>query len=280
MLSWNSEVAPGPGDDHYILMYHHVGSLQELGGLAPFVVSPATFRSQLDTIEARGFKVTTLRELFVGLRKTDGPRSQPRVVVTFDDCPRALLEFAVPELDRRGWKATFFAVGGKVGGYNDWDTSSHAPRVPLMNWADLRELRAQGHDIGAHGFSHVSLRRCPRSQALGELTRARDTLEQGTGMPVRAFAYPFGEAPDGYRSLCTEAGYESSCSIFSTSARVLGDRFDIRRILVSERDVGVRLRLKLSRVYLRLRGLVVDRRVLRANGIRPRLDVPAGADDE
>jgi peptidoglycan/xylan/chitin deacetylase (PgdA/CDA1 family) len=265
----------GPADDHFVLMYHHVGSLQQLGALAPFVVSIAAFRSQLDLIEAQGFKVETLGELLSGVGTRDGSQSPSRVVITFDDCPQGLLEFAVPELERRGWKATFFAVAGKVGGYNDWDASPGAPRVPLMRWEDLRELAALGHEIGAHGFSHVSLRRCPRSQASVEMSRARETLEQGAGISVRRFAYPFGEAPDGYRRLCGETGYESACSIFSMSPHVLGDRFDIRRILVTERDAGLRMRVKLSHLYLRARGLVVDRRVLQANGIRPRLDVLA-----
>ncbi|MEO7684102.1 MAG: polysaccharide deacetylase family protein [Gemmatimonadaceae bacterium] len=268
------------GEDHFILMYHHVGSLQQLGVLAPFVVSPAAFRSQLDSIEARGLKVETLREVFRGRRTRDRSRSRSRVVITFDDCPRGLLEFAVPELERRGWKATFFAVAGKVGGYNDWEASTNAPRVPLMRWEDLRELAALGHEIGAHGFSHVSLRRCTPQQARFEMSRARETLEQGAGIPVRTFAYPFGEAPDGYRRLCGDTGYESSCSIFSMSARVLGDRFDIRRILVTERDTGLRMRMKLSHLYLRARGLVVDRRILLANGVRSRLDLPAGAESD
>lgn len=264
----------GPEADHFILMYHHVGSLQLLGGLTPFVVSPAVFRTQLDAIGALGLKVRTLGDLITGQGARQDNRSRPSVVITFDDCPQGLLDFAVPELERRGWKATFFAVGGKVGGYNDWDRSLAAPRVPLMSWESLRELAALGHEIGAHGFSHISLRRCSRSEAGVEMSRARETLEQGAGIAVRRFAYPFGEAPDGYRRLCRETGYESSCSIFSMSTRVLGDRFDIRRILVTERDSGLRMRVKLSRVYLRARGLAVDRRVLRANGIRPRLDIP------
>jgi peptidoglycan/xylan/chitin deacetylase (PgdA/CDA1 family) len=268
----------GRGDDHFILMYHHVGSLQELGALGPFVVSPRAFRSQLDSIEARDLKVVTMGALLGGCGTSEGRQERSCAVVTFDDCPEGLLEFAVPELERRGWKATFFAVAGKVGGYNDWDASPGAPRVPLMRWDALRELAALGHEIGAHGFSHVSLRRCPLSQARIEMSRARETLEQGTGIPVRNFAYPFGEAPDGYRHLCGVTGYEGACSIFSTSTRVIGDRFDIRRILVTERDAGIRMRMKLNHLYLRARGTVLDRRVLRINGIRPSPDVPA--DDE
>jgi peptidoglycan/xylan/chitin deacetylase (PgdA/CDA1 family) len=251
--------------DHFILMYHHVGSVTALGALAPFVVSPAAFRSQLDAIEARGFKVETLSELLAADQAT---RSAPSIVITFDDCPAGLLDFAIPELGRRGWRATFFAVAGKVGTYNDWDVMPGVPKVPLMHWDQLRQLSASGHEIGAHGFSHTSLRRQSRASSRSELVDSRAALEQGTGAPVRAFAYPFGEIPDDYSSLCEEAGYEGACSIFSISRQVLGDRFAIRRILVTEADVGLRMRAKLSRLYLRARALIVDPRVLRRDARR------------
>jgi len=253
--------------DHFILMYHHVGSISQLGGLAPFVVSPAAFRSQLDSIEARGLRVETLGEL---LRADPATRSGPSIVITFDDCPAGLFDFAVPELERHGWKATFFAVAGKVGTYNDWDLMPGVSRVPLMHWAQLGELTASGHEIGSHGFSHSSLRWQSRASSRSEISDSRAALEQGTGAPVRAFAYPFGEPPADYSSLCSEAGYEGACSIFSASRKVLGDRFAIRRILVTEADVGVRMRAKLSGFYLRARALIVDPRVLHRDARRAR----------
>lgn len=253
--------------NHFVLMYHHVGPLERLGGLRPFVVSPRAFRAQMDTIEARGLKVATLRKVLPNTRDVDDGRD--RIVITFDDCPRELLDFAVPELERRGWKATFFAVAGKVGEYNDWDVVGGAPRVPLMAWEDLRQLSQLGHEIGAHGFSHASLRKCTYGAAMHELNASRSTLEQGIGVAVASMAYPFGEAPDGYPVLCADAGYEGACSIFSMSRTVMADRYAIRRILVTERDQGFRMRAKLSLPYLMLRSRVVDPDRLQVNLTRP-----------
>jgi peptidoglycan/xylan/chitin deacetylase (PgdA/CDA1 family) len=259
------------GGDHFILMYHHVGSVTQLSGLAPFVVSPANFKQQLDSIASRGLKVEPLTELLTGSRV--GERQRPSVVLTFDDCSAGLFDFAIPELEHRGWKATFFATAGKVGEYNDWDRAPGAQRVRLMDWEHLRELASRGHEIGAHGFSHSSLRDCSDDDALVEMVEAREVLEQGTGARVRTFAYPFGDIPDGYPSLCRDADYQAACSIFSTSSRVLGDPFAVRRILVTDRDAGLRIRAKLSRLYLRVRARVVDPRVLRRSATRPRLEV-------
>lgn len=260
-----------PGGDHFILMYHHVGSVTRLGGLAPFVVSPANFKHQLDAIASRGLKIERLTDLVTGSRV--GERQSPSVVLTFDDCSAGLFDFAIPELERRGWKATFFSTAGKVGEYNDWDRALGAPRVRLMHWQHLKELASLGHEIGAHGLSHLSLRDCSDAAALAEMVEAREVLEQGTSARVRTFAYPFGDIPDGYPRLCRDAGYEAACSIFSTSSRVLEDRFAVRRILVSDRDAGLRIRVKLSRLYLRARALVVDPRVLRLSATRPKLEV-------
>ncbi|MBA3341055.1 MAG: polysaccharide deacetylase family protein [Gemmatimonadaceae bacterium] len=254
-------------EDHFILMYHHVGPMDRLGSLSPYVVTPAAFAAQLAVIEARRLEVVTLGELVAA---TSGERAlEPRVVITFDDCPRELLDAAVPELERRNWRATFFAVSGKVGGHNDWDVKRGSPRVPLMDWSDLRELAARGHQIGAHGSSHTSLRRCTHSEARAELTGARETIEQKMGTAVRSLAWPFGDIPDGYAGLCEDAGYDAACAIFSMSRKVLSDPFAIRRILVSERDVGLRMRVKLSRSYLRARPLIVDRRALKSTGAIP-----------
>ncbi|MEO7685236.1 MAG: polysaccharide deacetylase family protein [Gemmatimonadaceae bacterium] len=258
--------------NHFVLMYHHVGPLERLGGLQPFVVSPRAFCAQMDVIEARGLKVATLNEvLSVTVGVDDGC---DRIVITFDDCPRELLDFAVPELERRGWKATFFAVAGKVGEYNDWDVTGGAPRVPLMGWEDLRQLSQLGHEIGAHGFSHASLRRCPYGTAMQELRTSRNTLEQQIGVSVASMAYPFGEAPDGYPVLCADAGYEGACSIFSMSRTVMADRYAIRRILVTERDQGLRMRAKLSLAYLAIRARVVDPDRLKVNLNRPNANSP------
>jgi peptidoglycan/xylan/chitin deacetylase (PgdA/CDA1 family) len=270
----NGPYRPGSGgdqatQDHFILMYHHVGSLEKLGAFTPFVVTPSRFREQLDTIERRGLPITTVRDL---VQAEKGDRSEHRIALTFDDCPEHLLAFAVPELERRGWKASFFAVAGKVGGTNDWDKTPGMPRVPLMQWGHLRELAALGHEIGSHGFSHQSLRQCGTAEALLEMAKSKDALEQQLGNPVETLAYPFGDTPDGYPDLCRKTGYRAACSIFSESRSALADRFMIRRILVSERDGERRMRIKLSRPYLHARALLVDRRVLRQNGNLPSVD--------
>lgn len=251
--------------DPFILMYHHVGdeSLSKLG--SPFALSTPTFNSQLKVIGELKAEVITVRDIFNSRTVTEAKS----VVLTFDDCPLLLLQTAVPALMQREIKATFYAVSGRVGLRNDWDLGKSRSAAQLMDWSSLRELSDMGHEIGSHGVSHRSLRTMSRSNALNEMKLSRDEIEQRIGRRVTSFAYPFGDTPDDYETLCTEAGYESAVSIFSDSSRVLTDPFAMRRIIITERDTGLRFRGKLSRAYLSARPLLVDRRVLRLTDTLP-----------
>jgi len=242
----------------HILMFHNVAPAGSLNDLLPYVVTPEAFAHQLDMIQACGFETISFDELFkgggVGFKKR-------KIIISFDDCPTNLLEFALPELHKRGMKATFFAPAGKLGESNHWDADRGMTKVPLMQADDLRSLVKSGHEVGSHGFNHINLSELPEQEVCDELIRSRETLEHITGRPVNFLAYPFGDIPANYQRLCSEAGYIGACSIFSRYQYVFSEPFAMRRILIHEADTGLRLRFKLSSLYLRLRPFV-DRRVL------------------
>lgn len=241
-------------------MYHHVVPAAEVGPLAPFAVSRELFSRQLDLLLARGYQTLTLSEM---CNQWDGDAGQQRgksVALTFDDCPAALLDFAVPELVRRGMTATFFAVAGRLGGVNDWDAGS-APSLPLMSPAALRNLADAGFEIGSHGLNHLHLRECSSETAAYEMRESRRRLQECVEQPVDFFAYPFGEYPKDHAKLCRATGYRGAVSIFSAARTVAADRYCMRRILVHQRDGSLRFRFKLGPVYLWLRRYV-DRRVI------------------
>lgn len=85
--------------------------------------------------------------------------------------------------------------------------------------AELRELAARpGARVGAHSWSHPSLRSLPGEEQRRELERGRAALEEVTGGDVTLLAYPFGRTRDvdpittalaeraGYRAAFTTAG--------------------------------------------------------------------------
>jgi peptidoglycan/xylan/chitin deacetylase (PgdA/CDA1 family) len=60
---------------------------------------------------------------------------------------------------------------------------------------DLRSLRADGHELATHTFSHVSSRSLDVAQFRNEVRRGREAIRELTGEnPSPNFAYPYGEA--------------------------------------------------------------------------------------
>ena len=97
-----------------ILTYH---SLDDSGSVIS--TSPAVFRAQMELLARRGYRVITLRELLDAWDSaaTVAPNT---VVLTFDDATENLLAHALPVLTALQFRATVFAVSGKLGGMNDW----------------------------------------------------------------------------------------------------------------------------------------------------------------
>ena len=99
------------------------------------------------------------------------------VALTFDDGPDPASTPAVlAELERLGWRATFFMLG------------SLARLAPGL----AAEVAASGHEIAVHGHTHVNhLARRP-ADVVDDVLRARDTLEEVTDSPPRWLRPPYG----------------------------------------------------------------------------------------
>ena len=106
-----------------------------------------------------------------------GVGDERHVALTFDDGPDpASTPAFLDELDRLGWRATFFLLGSMV------------RRAPSL----AAETSARGHEIGVHGDEHRSqLRRGPRA-VHDDVERARDTIAEVTGTAPLWFRPPYG----------------------------------------------------------------------------------------
>jgi len=105
------------------------------------------------------------------------PPNPGELALTFDDGPNPLWTPRLLDvLARRGVRATFFLV------------ASRAQTQPEL----VRSIVGAGHCIGNHSWSHRNLALAPARCIEDELTRARQPLEQITGLPVSFFRPPFG----------------------------------------------------------------------------------------
>lgn len=61
-----------------------------------------------------------------------------------------------------------------------------------LTWDEIREMAAGGVEFGSHTVSHCCLTKISPEQLDHELVSSKRRLEQETGKPVAALAYPFG----------------------------------------------------------------------------------------
>lgn len=207
-----------------ILTYH---SLDDSGSVIS--TSPTVFRDQMKLLARRAYRVITLRELLDAWEQAV-PVAPHTVVLTFDDATENLLTHALPVLTALQFRATIFAVSGKVGGLNDWPgQSSGIPRLPLLSRGGLAECVAAGCEIGGHSASHVRLDTLSPSAWADEVQGCRESLESSLGVSVTSFAYPFGHSSAALRAVVAQH-YRAAVGTRLRVAQPSHDRFDVPRV--------------------------------------------------
>lgn len=118
------------------------------------------------------------------------------VRITFDDGNASDVRHALPALQRRGLRATFFVVAGRLG------------TPGFLDPAGVRALAAAGMTIGCHGKHHRAWRGLGESALHEELVEARQALEEIVARPVAEAACPFGSYDRRVLRCLRRAGYE------------------------------------------------------------------------
>jgi peptidoglycan/xylan/chitin deacetylase (PgdA/CDA1 family) len=135
------------------------------------------------------------------------------VVVTLDDGYEDNFQHAYPVLRRHGIPATIFLVSDAVGRRNDWTRKGVLAGRPMMSWEQIRAMRGDGIDFGAHSRTHPRLTELGAEAAAAEVAGSGTDIERALGSPVSAFAYPYGLHDETTRNLAREAGYAAGCTV-------------------------------------------------------------------
>jgi len=117
--------------------------------------------------------------------------------ISFDDGNRSDIDVALPALQERGLRATFFHLAGRL----DDPDSLAAP--------DLRALVAAGMEVGSHGWEHVPWRGLSPAEAEREFVDARTALQEASGTVVTSAALPLGRYDRQVLKRLRRAGYSS-----------------------------------------------------------------------
>lgn len=220
-----------------ILMYHHISNIVPTDILAhSLTVDTKNFVQQLDYLQKHHYHTITFNQLFNTLYYK-APLPQNPIILTFDDGYTDAYTWALPELKKHGFSATFFIISGVIGwkGY--------------MGQNQLKSLLSNGMQIGSHTVHHVDMGQLVNFDpklAQKELVDSKAKLEKELGGVIQEFCYPSGEpfrsgsietqkaivamlAKDGYIGATTDPGLTGY--IQSSNAP-----FDLLRIRMDGRD--------------------------------------------
>lgn len=110
--------------------------------------------------------------------------ARPLLTLSFDDAPVSAAEAGAAILERHGARGTYFISAG-LGGQE-----SHLGRYATLD--DVARLKAAGHEIACHTFSHLDCGRAKAGDIAAELDTNREALRAAGVTPV-TFAYPYGD---------------------------------------------------------------------------------------
>ncbi|MBD2109856.1 trifunctional glycosyltransferase/class I SAM-dependent methyltransferase/polysaccharide deacetylase [Nodosilinea sp. FACHB-13] len=187
-----------------ILMYHRVAP-EGAAAINRWRVTPEAFEAQLSYLRDAGYYTVPL-ETWQRAIITKNPLPGRAILLTFDDGYLDFLTYAYPLLQAYGFSATVFLVADHVGQSNQWD-NIYGEDIPLMTWAQIRQLQAQGIEFGSHSASHRPLTSLTVEEIVKEGLRSRTILTQELGTPVQTIAYPYGDVDPVVQHLIGACGY-------------------------------------------------------------------------
>jgi peptidoglycan/xylan/chitin deacetylase (PgdA/CDA1 family) len=173
--------------------------------------------------------------------------------LTFDDGNESDAKIALPALTKRGLKAAFFILAGRIG------TPHYLDRKALS------DLMSAGMEIGTHGMNHLNWRKLDETALNVEITDARRRIEDTCGIAITKAAIPFGSYDrrvlkrlrnEGFKSVYTSDGGLAKADAWLKPRETLNgfmSETDIRSLLTTYPTLRARLRRSAARIYKELR---------------------------
>ena len=164
-----------------ILCYHHIRDWKPTDSKSArdYIVPVANFQSQMKMLRDSGYHTITPDQLYAYLTTGAALPSKP-VLLTFDDTDLDQYTIGLPELNKYGFKATYFIMTVSLG------------RPHYMSKEQVKALSDAGHTIGSHTWDHHNVKQYQGQDWVTQIEKPTKQLEAITGKPIHYFAYPFG----------------------------------------------------------------------------------------
>ena len=217
-----------------ILMYH---SIDKSRVETYSSVSSTTFRKQMEFIKDHNYKVVSLFD-YCSLLKEGKTIPRNLVVITFDDGYKDNFK-AIEILEEFDFPMTVFLIVNEIG------KDSFLRSESIVSFLGDEDMEI---DIGSHTLTHAYLPDQNRTSIKKEIFESKKMLENRFSKNVETISYPIGGFDKEVLDDVEEAGYLCACATNRGFSRKI-DRFALRRIKVTNRDLGFRMWAKLSGFY-------------------------------
>lgn len=160
--AWQSEVSSGWSED--IFRFYLPGDCTV---------------SVIHSLDRNGFLDTDNQQLRV---VDPRPLKQAMASITFDDIWKTSYTLGAPELEKRGFKGSFYVT----------QLYAETPADLYASVSDIQDLVKRGHEIGSHAHKHTNLSQLDTVGVVDDMRREVAFLKT-LGVNDSGLAYPFGD---------------------------------------------------------------------------------------
>jgi len=169
----------GPCTNTPVLMYHHISTpeIAKAGGFASLSVYSDSFDKQMSYLSTNGY-ITIAPPDLLNFFNSGTKLPNKAILLTFDDAYSDFGEYAVPIMNKYGFKATLFAPTGLL------------ENPGYLTWSTITGFGGNFY-IGNHTWSHHNVA-AKKEVIVKEVSTAQTQLTDHGLDPLKVFAYPYG----------------------------------------------------------------------------------------
>jgi peptidoglycan/xylan/chitin deacetylase (PgdA/CDA1 family) len=212
-----------------ILCYHRFSKACE----SPLCVPTRIFEKQMRYLSENGYRVVTFKQLLNFLEYREA-LPQKAVIISIDDGYRSTYDIAYPILKKYGFKATLFI-------YTDFIGASRN----ALTWGQLKQMKADGFEIGSHTLSHSDLTRQKEgedtptytSRIDKELRISKQIIDKKLGQNTILLAFPFGRYNPSVLEISKRLGYQAGVTVKKGANPFFANPLTLQRTQVLKKDM-------------------------------------------
>lgn len=106
------------------------------------------------------------------------------VSLTFDDSMKEHYTIVAPELEKRGFRGTFWMCGGWMPAEPQYDTTH-------FTWAEAKEMSDKGHEMSNHSWSHPYMTMLSEEELKEQIRKNDEAILANIGKPSTTFCFPY-----------------------------------------------------------------------------------------